>query len=117
MTKQYNGRRRGPRIPLSFHIEVSGIGFNGVPYCDHAEATDISDRGCQIHLAREIRPGDLLTIRVVRRREPMTDQEAPYLYQAIWVEPSNGGWLVGLSAMEPGHPWGVNFPQETLVPD
>jgi PilZ domain-containing protein len=111
-------RRRGQRVPLAFHVEVSGIGVNGIPYCDHAAASDVSDRGCQVHLTREVRAGDLLTIRVVRREEPADDQESPFLYQAVWVEPTEngGGWIAGLSALEPGNPWRVNFPQESLIP-
>ena len=112
-----NERRRGKRIPLSFHVEVSGIGCNGVPYCDHAAASDVSERGCQVHLTREVRPGDLLTIRVVRKKDAGADQEAPFLYQTIWVESSDGGWVAGLAALEPGNPWRINFPQESLVPD
>jgi hypothetical protein len=108
-------RRRGKRIPLSFHVEVSGIGVNGVPYCDHAAACDVSDRGCQLHLTREVKPGDLLTIRVVWRKDSGVEQEAPFLYQAVWVESSAGGWIAGLAALEPGNPWRMAFPLEQLV--
>jgi hypothetical protein len=117
-TRPPHERRQGKRIPLFFHVEVSGIGPNGVPYCDHASASDVSDRGCQIHLMREVKSGDLLTMRVVRRKDVAADQEAPFLFQAVWVEPGDeGGWVAGLSALEPGNPWRVNFPQESLVPD
>src|SRR5882672_4091132 len=105
-------RRNGKRIPLSFHVEVCGIGINGIPYSDHASASDVSDRGCQLHLSREVRTGDLLTVRVVLAKDHAPDQDSPYLYQAVWVEPSNGGWIAGLQALEPGNPWPVNFPQE-----
>ena len=111
-------RRQGLRIPLAFHVEVSGIGVNGIPYCDHAAASNVSDRGCQLHLTREVRSGDLLTIRVVRRKNPGADDDGPFLYQAVWVEPTeNGGWMAGLAALEPGNPWHINFPQESLIPE
>ena len=111
-------RRRGQRVPLAFHVEVSGIGLNGIPYCDHAAASDVSDRGCQIHLTREVKPGDLLTLRVIRREDPAGDQDNPFLYQAIWVEFSEtgGGWIAGLAALEPANPWRISFPRESLVP-
>jgi hypothetical protein len=115
MATPQNERRRGKRIFLSFQVEVSGIGCNGVPYCDQAAASDISDRGCQIHLSREIRPGDLLTVRVVRKNDPGAKQEPPFPYQVAWVASAGGGWIAGLSALEPGNPWPVNFPQESLV--
>jgi hypothetical protein len=110
-------RRRGQRVPLAFHVEVSGIGFNGIPYCDHVAASNISDRGCQVHLTREVRPGDLLTIRVVRRQDSADDQGGLFLYQTAWVESSeNGaGWMAGLAALDPGNPWRVNFPQESVI--
>lgn len=115
--KPTNERRRGQRVPLAFHVEVSGIGANGVPYCDHASACDVSDRGCQVSLTREIKQGDLLTLRVVRKGKPELDQDSPFLYQAVWVEPNEngGGWLAGLAALEPGNPWRMHFPQESLV--
>jgi len=94
-----------------------GIGLNGVPYCDHAAASDVSDRGCQLHLAREVQPGDLLSIRVVWRKDAGVEQEAPFLYQAVWVESSAGGWIAGLAALEPGNPWRMTFPMEQLVRD
>lgn len=116
-SKPDHERRQGKRIPLTFHVEVSGLGQNGVPYCDHAAASDVSERGCQLHLTREVKTGDLLTIRVVRRKDAAADQEAPFLYSTVWVESSAGGWIAGLAALEPGNPWRINFPQETLVTD
>ena len=115
--KPQNERRQGKRIPLSFHVEVSGIGRNGVPYCDHAAASDVSERGCQLNLTREVRIGDLLTLRVVRRKDASAEQEAPFLYQTVWVESSSGGWVAGLAELEPGNPWRITFPQEALVPE
>jgi hypothetical protein len=115
--KPHRERRQGKRIPLSFHVEVSGIGRNGVPYCDHAAATDVSERGCQLHLTREVKIGDLLTLRVARRKNAAAEQEEPFLYQAVWVESSPGGWIAGLAALEPGNPWRITFPQEALVPE
>jgi PilZ domain len=110
-------RRRSQRVPLTFHVEVSGIGFNGIPYCDHAAASDVSDRGCQVHLTREVKPGDLLTIRVVRRETHAADQDSPFLYQAVWVDSNEngGGWIAGLAALEPGNPWRISFPQLALA--
>ena len=110
-------RRRGQRVPLAFHVEVSGIGLSGIPYCDHAVASDVSDRGCQVHLTREVKVGDLVTIRVVRRETPGPDPESPFLYQTVWVEfDEDGGWIAGLSALEPGNPWRIHFPRESLIP-
>jgi hypothetical protein len=110
-------RRRSQRIPRAFHVEVSGIGHNGIPYCDQAAATNVSDRGCQVHLTREVRPGDLLTIRVVRRAESADDHDGPFLYQAVWVEACDncGGWMAGLSSLETANPWGINFHEESLT--
>ena len=108
--------RRGQRVRLAFHVEVSGIGFDGIPYCDHAAASDVSDRGCQIHLAWEVKMGDLLTVRVVKRTAEH-DPNGCFLYQTVWVKPieNGGGWIAGLSALDPGNPWCINFSQELLA--
>jgi hypothetical protein len=42
------------------------------------------------------------------------EQDSPFLYQVVWVEPEKGFWAVGLEALEPGNPWRMTFP-ETLV--
>jgi PilZ domain len=108
-------RRVGKRITLSFHVEVSGIGRDGIPYWDQAVASDVSGRGCQIHLTRKVETGDTLTLRVVRQKGPAVDQEAPFRYQIAWVTANNGFWAAGLEALEPGNPWHMTFPQESLV--
>jgi PilZ domain len=108
-------RRRGRRIPLRFHVEVSGIGLDEIPYCDRAAAFDVSDRGCQIRLRREIKSGDTLTLRVARPTDPTADQDAPFLYQVAWAKATNGFWVAGLEALEPGNPWRIAFPMESLV--
>jgi hypothetical protein len=108
-------RRHGKRVPLAFEVEVSGLGLNGVPYCDLAIASDVSDRGCKLRLSREVKAGDLLTIRVIQRSEVRVQQEPPFLYQAVWVEANHDGWTAGLAALEPGNPWRMKFPLEELV--
>ena len=115
MPVKWPERRCGRRIPLRFHVDVSGIGPDGIPYCHRAAAFDVSDRGCQIRLRQEIRSGDTLALRVVRRRDPAADQEAPFLYQVAWVKTANGLWVAGLEALEPGNPWRIAFPRESLV--
>ena len=113
--KAQHERRRGKRVPLTFEVELSGLGINGVPYCDLAIASDVSERGCKLRLSREVKPGDLLTIRVLGREDVGVHQEPPFLYQAVWVELDVGGWAAGLAALEPGNPWRMTFPLEELV--
>jgi hypothetical protein len=113
--KVHPERRRGKRVPLTFEVEVSGLGLNGVPYCDLATASEVSDRGCKLRLSREVKPGDLLTIRVVREGSAGAQQESPFLYQVVWVDPGLDRWTAGLAALEPGNPWRMKFPLEQLV--
>jgi hypothetical protein len=108
-------RRRSQRIPTAFHVEVSGIDHHGIPYCDQAAATDVSESGCQIHVIREVRPGDVLTIRAIRQEGLADAYEKPFLFHAVWVETSKGGWIVGLHCLENGNPWRICFPQESLT--
>jgi PilZ domain len=108
-------RRHGKRIPLSFHVEISGISLDGSPYCDQATASDVSDRGCQINLKRQIKIGDMLTLRVVHQEDPTADQQARFLYRAVWVEGNDRSWAAGLAALEPGNPWRISFPRESLL--
>jgi hypothetical protein len=57
----------------------------------------------------------MLTLRIVRQRSPTGDQEAPFLYQTVWVKANDGQWAAGLEALEPGNPWPMTFPQKSLA--
>ena len=107
-------RRRGKRIHLSFHVEVCGVA-NGVPFVDQASASDVSDRGCQIVLSRQLKAGDLLTLRVIRQIQDDVNDRT-FLYQVVWVEICADAWSLGLAAMDGGNPWHINFPEKSLVP-
>jgi hypothetical protein len=111
-------RRRGRRIPLTFDVEVSGMTETGVPYRDAALASDVSERGCKLHLVREVKSGDLLTIRVLRKKTTRDQTDPPFLYQVAWVVGGEHGWMAGLASLESGNPWGMNFPlEEKVIPE
>jgi hypothetical protein len=116
-TKSATERRRGKRIRLLFRVEVSGIDIDGNPYSALAAASDVSDRGCQVHLKRQVRSGDTITLRVLRHKDSATDNEAPFVYQVVWAKLDDGFWVAGLEALEPGNPWLITFPQSSLARD
>ncbi len=107
-------RRRGQRLRLSFHVEVTFAGTDGVAFRERASASDVSDRGCQIVLPRQLKAGDLVHLRVIRKFQPNAE-ERPFLYRVIWAEPSTDGWVAGLAALDSGNPWRVNFPAASLA--
>jgi hypothetical protein len=108
-------RRHGKRIRLSFHVEISGIGTDGAAFCEDAAASDISERGCQITLPRAIMVGELLSLRVVRKKIDNESKSLPYLYKVAWVRVRGDAWAAGLVALEDGNPWFVNFPFASTV--
>jgi hypothetical protein len=111
--QQQHDRRSGKRIRLSFHVEIAGLGSDGAPFCEHAAASDVSDRGCQIVLSRALRVGDQLNLRVVRATE--SGSRETFLYQVMWVGASAGAWVAGLAALDQGNPWRMNFPSAAVA--
>ena len=60
-------RRRSRRVPLSFHIEVSGFDSQGQFFRDRAVTADVSDGGCRFELTTTIAVKTPISIQVVHR--------------------------------------------------
>src|SRR5277367_4092743 len=103
-------RRRSKRVRLSFHIEVSGIDHKGQLFRDHVVTIDVSDRGCQFELAREIDVKAPISIQVVDRNGAPAHGSKPILFEAVRVEFSKGGRIVGAMQLQSANIWHMTFP-------
>src|SRR5580698_7929060 len=84
-------RRRSKRVQLAFQIEVTGTELTGVAFKDLTTTEDINDHGCRFTLQRELRQGDVVTIRVVHRSAEAPLENAQ-VFEIVWVDASVRGW-------------------------
>jgi hypothetical protein len=103
-------RRRSKRIPMSFHIEVSGIDSNGQLFRDRVVTIDVSDGGCQFELAREIEARTPISIQVVNRDGAAAFESKPLLFEVVRVELNKVGRIVGAMQLQAANIWHMTFP-------
>jgi hypothetical protein len=103
-------RRRSKRVPLSFHIEVSGIDRNGQLFRDRVVTLDVSDGGCQFELAREVEVETPISIQVIDRDGTPAFGSKPLLFEVARVELSKVGRIVGAMQLQAANIWHMTFP-------
>ena len=103
-------RRRSKRIPMSFHIEVSGIDCNGQLFRDQVATLDVSDGGCQFELAREIEVKTPISIQVLDRDGAPATGSKPLLFEVVRVEIGKAGRVVGAMQLQAANIWHMTFP-------
>jgi len=103
-------RRRSKRIPMSFHIEVSGIDCSGQLFRDRVFTLDVSDGGCQFELAREIEAKTPISIQVLDRDGAPAFESKPLLFEVVRVEISKVGRIVGAIQLQAANIWHMTFP-------
>ena len=99
--------RRERRLSIHFPIVVSGFGIDGRLFQQVAQTFDVSQSGCRIYLRNEPQSGSVLTVRLIPR-----SAEAPTnhsFFEVEWSRPEEGGWLVGVSALEQKELWELAF--------
>jgi hypothetical protein len=101
--------RRTRRIPLSFQIEVSGRDVTGVKFREPAVTMDVNRHGCRFHFLRELRAGDPVEIQRVWRNAPWVETK-PFLFQVVWVDPTEHGWAIGATSPDGVDIWQISFP-------
>ena len=103
-------RRRTKRIPLSFHIEVSGRDRGGTLFRDRAITSDVNENGCKFEFLWELTPGSSVGISVIPKGQLAPDIAQPTIFQVVWVVPSNLGWSIGATTLRPNNIWHMSFP-------
>ena len=107
-------RRRTKRVPISFHIHVSGFGSDGQFFRDQTVTTDVSEGGCHFELARQIEPKAPITIQVVQRDGTPPPGSKPLLFEVARTEPCTHGCSVGAVMLQSENIWHMTFPLNRL---
>jgi hypothetical protein len=114
-TPKPSDRRRSKRVPISFSIEVSGFDDLGCLFREFTVTNDVSERGCQFDMLREIKRGDVIAIQRVQRNGRRQQESKPLLFEVVWIDASNRGWSVGASKLQSENIWDVAFPPKNHV--
>jgi hypothetical protein len=103
-------RRKGKRVPLAFPIEVSGFDRNGRHFSEATKTCDISEAGCRFGIKAQLKPGDVVAIKLITRGNGLTPASKALLFQIAWVKPEPEGWAAGALKLQPENIWHMSFP-------
>ncbi len=109
-------RRQGKRVPLAFNIEVSGFDHTGRMFSERTVTADVSEAGCRFRLTAQVKRGDVVAIRLIRRKASDPGRSKPLLFQIAWVARERGGWVAGALKLQPENMWHVTFPPKQPKP-
>ncbi len=103
-------RRKGKRVTLTFPIEVSGFDRTGRLFSERTVTLDISEAGCRFHLKTQIERGDVVAVKLLSRRDLSLPPARPLLFQVIWIDREEDGWVAGALKLQPEDIWHMAFP-------
>lgn len=103
-------RRRRRRVAIAFPIEVSGKGVTGTAFHDRALTNDVSESGCQFSFERKLCIGEHLSLSLVNTDFAKLTGTKTQLFEVVWVEPNNMGWVIGARKLQDGNIWPLTFP-------
>lgn len=99
--------RREARYTVPFDIEVSGIDQDGEVFHERTITRNVSEWGCGFLLSLELKPEDILAIRLVFKSADKPPRPRQSLFQVVRVTREQNGWLVGAWKMDSENIWGV----------
>jgi len=98
-------RRREPRFPHSFSIEVSGFDHSGRFFTEHTWTVDASLCGCRFNLRTAVERGSVVAIRLVNAESRSTVERTTLLFQVAHTQQSERGWIVGVWKLQSSRAW------------
>ncbi len=105
-------RRRENRIPLVFHIEVSGFDRCGQFFSERTVTADVSESGCRFQLKTEVERGAVVAIKRASRHANRLQPERPILFKVVRVAEESSGWTLGAWKLQPETLWCIAFPPQ-----
>jgi hypothetical protein len=104
-------RRSDRRVALVFPLHICGIDDAGRFFSEDTATSNISERGCCIHLSRRVEPSDVIAVRISSRNPAGRSDDRPTLFEVRWAEPDGNGWLMGIVCLQARKLWKMNFPE------
>jgi hypothetical protein len=99
--------RREARHQARIEIEVSGIDPNGQMFQEQTVTTNVSEWGCGFMLSIELKPGDIVVVRVKATDQGEGPRQA--MFQVMRAQHEESGWAVGAWKLKSGNIWGAQL--------
>jgi hypothetical protein len=103
-------RRKKDRVHLGFRIEISVRGADGRLLTERTKTVDISEHGCRIATRLPLKPGDKLTVALVRPYSQNSGQENVRQFEVMWIADEAKVRVAGIRQIEGDSLWDVSFP-------
>lgn len=105
VTTPGDDRRREPRYPHSFSIEVSGFDHSGRFFTEHTWTVDASLCGCRFSLRTAVERGSVVAIRILNAEKRSAMDRPTVLFQVAYTQQSDRGWIVGVWKLQSSKAW------------
>jgi PilZ domain len=109
-------RRREPRYPHSFSIEVSGFDHAGRFFTETTWTVDASLCGCRFNLRTAVERGSVVAIRLLSTEQRLPIDRPTLLFQVAHTQQSARGWTVGVWKMQSSKAWASQLENATSQP-
>lgn len=98
-------RRREPRVPIEYPIEVSAFDKFGRFRTELTKTRNVSLMGCCFDLHMEVEKGMVLALRVEHPKTACEAGSGTVLFHVVRVKPCPDGYSVGAMRLAPENPW------------
>jgi len=96
-----SNRRREPRLPLTFPIEVSGFDRVGRFFTEQSSCFDVGAASCAFRLHTEVEEDSALAIRSFHWQNNNVLDSRPVLFKVARLDKSGEEWIVAAVRLQP----------------
>lgn len=96
-----SNRRREPRSPLTFPVEVSGFDLIGRFFTEQSSCFDVGAASCAFRLRTEVEEQSVLAIRSFHWQNNNVLDSRPVLFQVARLERNGAEWVVAAVRLQP----------------
>jgi PilZ domain len=93
-------RRAESRILVHVPVEVTEIDEQGQTFTDRTFIEDVSDFGCRFTTRGPVKQEDTVAVKILGKYGNSLSEEAPRLYEIMWVAPQDHGFTVGARLLQ-----------------
>jgi hypothetical protein len=101
-------RRREPRFPLHFPIEVSGFDFRRQFFLERTLTLDVSNSGCKFCVHAQVEDHSAIAVRVLLHSRGEETDTRPMLFEVVRVERADSGCTLAAVKMQSGRVWPID---------
>jgi PilZ domain-containing protein len=105
-------RRVDKRILVHVPVEVTELDGGGHTITERTFIEDVSDFGCRFSTRGPVKQGDTIAVKILGRYGNNLQDDAPRLYEIMWVAPKEHGSTVGARVLQGEKLANAKFPPE-----